>query len=349
MSNPVATAKLLDALTELYELGRVTSVLALGEPGSARCLKVITEAGAFVARRYRTGTFNQVELSTGFLSWCQKRQFQLVPELVPSKNGDFCFQLQASESRRDASAGAGESRGHTGAAGSSDVGAGGQDWWWVARFVDGHSLNDWKRAGGTAATCFKAGRALRLFHEQTRAYGQVISPQDCQIKPVAQDLRNRFDATLGGIEYKRLRQTLFQCLVVANEDPTVPMLVHGDFHPGNLVTADNEIAAILDLEYMHFEKPVFDVAYGGMMFSSSGRRSKLDFALLREFLRGYDEPAFLPYLIPNMVSAACLCAVWMAQQNDRGDDFKHFINGAQYLSGLLQEDCVKILGRQFAS
>jgi aminoglycoside phosphotransferase (APT) family kinase protein len=132
--------------------------------------------------------------------------------------------------------------------------------------------------------------------------------------------------------------------VVANEDPAPPMLVHGDFHPGNIVTADDELVAILDLEYMHFEKPVFDVAYGGMMFASSGRRSKLDFALLREFLRGYDEPAFFQYLIPNMVSAACLCAIWLAEQNDRSDDFKHFVNGAQYLSGLLQEDCAKILG-----
>src|ERR1700679_1979382 len=99
MSNPADIAKLLDALNELYELGPVISVAPLGEPESERCWKIITSAGSFVARRYRVSTRSQVELSTGFLRWCQMRHFQLAPELVPGKTGDDYFTLDASQDR----------------------------------------------------------------------------------------------------------------------------------------------------------------------------------------------------------------------------------------------------------
>ncbi len=51
-------------------------------------------------------------------------------------------------------------------------------------------------------------------------------------------------------------------------------LIHGDFHPGNVLWCNGRIKAFLDFEHAHFEHPVYDVAYGLIMFCGQWQLAK---------------------------------------------------------------------------
>lgn len=49
------------------------------------------------------------------------------------------------------------------------------------------------------------------------------------------------------------------------------MLVHGDFHPGNLIWSDGNVAGVVDFENAHYEHALYDVAYAAITFSANWR------------------------------------------------------------------------------
>jgi hypothetical protein len=68
------------------------------------------------------------------------------------------------------------------------------------------------------------------------------------------------------------------------------LMIHGDFHPGNVLFVDDKAICAIDWDYAHLEDPFLELAYGMVMFSSKfalpGHNS-LDQALARRFLQGY--------------------------------------------------------------
>lgn len=90
------------------------------------------------------------------------------------------------------------------------------------------------------------------------------------------------------------------------------LLVHGDYHPGNLLFRENqdekELVGVVDFEHVRLEDPVFDLAYAAVMFCSvwandiedftqgnasfsrcfnKGSQSTVDPRLLRSLFMGY--------------------------------------------------------------
>jgi Ser/Thr protein kinase RdoA (MazF antagonist) len=53
-------------------------------------------------------------------------------------------------------------------------------------------------------------------------------------------------------------------------------LLHGDFHPGNLVFKNDRIKAVIDWDYARLDDPLFDLAYARLMFC--GRFREDDFS-----------------------------------------------------------------------
>lgn len=117
---------------------------------------------------------------------------------------------------------------------------------------------------------------------------------------------------------RALKETLLGALSFIEDQKrtlgTLELLVHGDFHPGNLLFRENpedkQLVAVLDYEHVHLEDPVFDVAYAAAMFSAAwgpevsdyasgqanfvksfnkGSQAFLDPRLLRSLLMGYFE------------------------------------------------------------
>ena len=85
-------------------------------------------------------------------------------------------------------------------------------------------------------------------------------------------------------------------------------IVHGDWHPGNMLFADNHVVAVIDYDSARLQQRVIDLANGGLQFSITGGSEDpskwpdyLDETRLKRFLRAYDSI--------NVVSKAELQAV----------------------------------------
>lgn len=92
-------------------------------------------------------------------------------------------------------------------------------------------------------------------------------------------------------------------------------VIHGDWHPGNMLFDDHGVCAVLDLEAARPHPAVVDIAYGMLQFSMlrsgmppEGWPSFFDETRMRRFLRGYIEdrplpPEQRPALLPLMIEA----------------------------------------------
>jgi len=122
------------------------------------------------------------------------------------------------------------------------------------------------------------------------------------------------------------------------------MIVHGDWHPGNMVyRTGGEIAAVLDLDSMRFEPRATDVANGAFQFSMRAVGNdprdwpdSVDEVRLTAFCSGYDakygevklslpEVRALPWLMIEALVAESLAPVAVA-------GIFHNIGGAEFLA-----------------
>lgn len=79
----------------------------------------------------------------------------------------------------------------------------------------------------------------------------------------------------------------------------VPLLVHGDFHPGNVLFLENKIdsssARLVDFDYLRLDHPFSDLGYAFLMFaqvlsfgkSQPATDAPVDWRFGKAFLRGY--------------------------------------------------------------
>lgn len=72
-------------------------------------------------------------------------------------------------------------------------------------------------------------------------------------------------------------------------------IVHGDWHPGNMLFRDNYVVAVIDYDTARLQQRVLDLANGAIQFSIIGGGDDpnawpdyLDESRLKRFLRGYD-------------------------------------------------------------
>jgi thiamine kinase-like enzyme len=77
------------------------------------------------------------------------------------------------------------------------------------------------------------------------------------------------------------------------------LIVHGDFHPGNVLFADTTALAAIDLDFAHLEHPLYDLAYALLIFAPTAQTRDSASSLLAGY-SGYFErcalepPSFLP-------------------------------------------------------
>jgi len=170
------------------------------------------------------------------------------------------------------------------------------------RFVAG------ARYDGSAETTREAGRQLALFHKHLADFhpGDEKSPwcfhdsalvrrhlkliccdkrteTSCQAQTVAEELLLRYDKSsvrvneLGFAAWKR-------------------QVVHGDWHPGNLLFSDQRIVAVVDFDSIRVAPPATDLANGMLQFSIIADQpdparwpAHFDRDRLFQFLAGYRE------------------------------------------------------------
>jgi len=147
-----------------------------------------------------------------------------------------------------------------------------------------------------------AGRALAILHRLTADFDASDSPASLGYH-ASERVLQRLEAAR-----ERLRdagpaeslQALYRAASARVEALGFPgwpqQVVHGDWHPGNVVFREGEVSAALDYDAAHADARIADVASGALQFSLhrggadlSTWESSPDEGRLRWFLRGYDE------------------------------------------------------------
>jgi homoserine kinase type II len=168
------------------------------------------------------------------------------------------------------------------------------------------------RYDGSAEATTDAGRQLARFHRHLEGFASQWQPSRGSfhdsttvrrhLKTVAADERAG--------RRKQAQATAEALLALYNEssirvnrlgfDSWDQQVVHGDWHPGNMLFARRKVTAILDFDSVKIAPPVTDLANGMLQFSIVGGRPNpadwpdyFDEAKLLHFLNGYREAAKL--------------------------------------------------------
>jgi len=170
------------------------------------------------------------------------------------------------------------------------------------------------------------------FHDSTavRRYLKTISSDSSFVlnhslsQPVARGKTNRPD--------KKLQRTVDVLMALYNNsgvrvnelgfDSWQQQVVHGDWHPGNMLFDAHRLTAVLDFDSVRIAPPVTDLANGMLQFSIVGDRPNpadwpayLDQAKLIQFLNGYRKivklkknklRSLLDLMIETMIAEAVL-------------------------------------------
>jgi len=164
------------------------------------------------------------------------------------------------------------------------------------------------RYNGSAEATIDTGRQLAKFHRHLADFA-------CEWKPLRGSFHDstmvrRHLKTLGsdrtGGANKKLQETAETLMSFYNDssvhvnelgfDSWAEQVVHGDWHPGNMLFSKNKLTAVLDFDSVRIAPSITDLANGILQFSIVGDRPNpadwpayLDQAKVLQFLNGYRE------------------------------------------------------------
>ncbi len=151
----------------------------------------------------------------------------------------------------------------------------GYPWAWsVVPWIDGGSAIDEPRAARTAWAGTLA-RALVALHAD--------APDDHPVNPfrgvplatrtdaLAQRLRTLHAARLLDETSAHAIDAIWQAGLAATPWPRTSVWIHGDLHPGNLVSRDGALTGIIDFGDVTAGDPAYDLAVAWLAFDAAGR------------------------------------------------------------------------------
>lgn len=345
---------LVDTLMQHYELHEILDITVLPSVRSHATspdsvYHVITRAGSYVLRPFRSEAIAAIDLHNQFLLWSEKSAWPLTQRIVQTRQRENFFEAD-------------------------------QRKWWLSSYIEADYVFDWTKPAWSAESCRQSGRALFLLHEALRSFGGenadvASTPPPASTptssnnsretrSPVWSDLEKQLsDSSLRAQGFSdQVNQVLplvsNAVAQVEKSDLSTLQLIHGDFHPGNVLFGAQDVVAIIDFEYLTVASPIYDLAYALVMFccawGSDGRsdRSKsnreggsdhdiltddcadlidgqLNPEYLQSFINGYSTDTCnlqLQLLAPYITIAAAICLTWFLQRELDDRTVEHFIN-----------------------
>ncbi|MFG0327193.1 MAG: phosphotransferase enzyme family protein [Phycisphaerales bacterium JB037] len=150
----------------------------------------------------------------------------------------------------------------------------------------------------SAAQARSAGRALadlhRLLARCSPSYGAPVGSYHASAE-ILRLLEQAGERATGEADRQLAEdcRRAYERAAARAERPPGPaaQLIHGDWHPGNLLFADDQVAWVLDLDGLSIAPPETDVAMGALQFAldvvrGPGWSLSLDLDRLRAFLEG---------------------------------------------------------------
>ena len=162
------------------------------------------------------------------------------------------------------------------------------------------------RYDGSSEATIDTGRKLAEFHRYLADFAHEWEPLKASFHDSSTVRRHL--KTIGSDKVakpsKKLQATAEALMVLYNEssvrvnelgfDSWDQQVVHGDWHPGNMLFSRHKVAAVLDFDSIKIAPPVTDLANGMLQFSIVGGRPNpadwpdyFDKEKLRQFLKGY--------------------------------------------------------------
>ncbi|MFH1613677.1 MAG: phosphotransferase [Planctomycetota bacterium] len=180
-----------------------------------------------------------------------------------------------------------------------------------------------------------AGRQLGVFHLYLRSFSSEIKPPcggfhdsrlvRTQLKSLDSEKSSVRPSDQMRVVVQNLMTLYNGSAIHVNElgfDSWREQIIHGDWHPGNMLFSHNKIAAVLDFDSTKLASPITDLANGLLQFSIVAGRPNpanwpdyLDDAKLISFLEGYRKVvklqishlnALLDLMIETMIAEAVL-------------------------------------------
>lgn len=357
---------LVETIKQHYELPEILHVYLLPSvrshpAGLDSVYRLVTAHGSYVLRPFRTDVDAAISLHNQFLGWAERRAISFTQRIIETKTGGCFFQTEEGK-------------------------------WWLSSYIEAEPAFEWTKPTWPVEMCEQSGVALYRLHRALKQFGVESSAVSSSIAS------KNFDNSLCSGLVDRLAHALSDghgsvggddavIALVSNavaligrsgfssesslwRDANVNLeerqLIHGDFHPGNLLFSDGQAVAIIDFEYLSIEPPLYDLAYALIMFCTqwtqpaaqsqiSNTDGAVDPAKLRSFLNGYltdvssggsaDALSFrADLLIPYMNVAAAICLTWFLERGLQTRTVQHFINVVKQLQNLSTMDVLRAIG-----
>ncbi len=350
---------LVDTINAHYELPEILTVAAMPSlrsqaGGSDSVYQITTEFESYVLRPFRTEIIAAIQLHNQFLHWAEQCGFSITQRIIPTRSGEDFFKN-------------------------------GEQMWWLSSYIDADPAFEWTKPTWSKQICQQSGMALSSLHQALRQFASE-HPSVRQNRRTSESVLNSLEERLEEAfsrsskfadKWKTVAPLISKALVPIRASEFVTgQLVHGDFHPGNLLFREGAAVAIIDFEYLNFEDAIYDLAYALVMFctdwldptgdaNSVGARrdGMIDVEKLQSFLLGYlnvpdrlDVPdrfdvvdvysqIDLTLLIPYMNVAAAICLTWFLEREFEDRTAQHFINVVNQLENLSTMDISQAIGR----
>jgi Ser/Thr protein kinase RdoA (MazF antagonist) len=197
------------------------------------------------------------------------------------------------------------------------------------QFVEGVEYD--RSAAATAA----AGQALGRFHQLTEGYAVPKAPVDWHyhdrpaVRGAIADSVRALGETAGEghddrtAPFKWIQGLYARCADAANElhlRSWPPQIIHGDWHPGNMLFDESGVAAVMDYDSARLAPRVLDIANGALQFSITAGSddprlwpSEVDLPRLAEFLRGYGSSGQTLSPVERQVLPHLMCEAMIAE------------------------------------
>jgi hypothetical protein len=193
--------------------------------------------------------------------------------------------------------------------------------WSLTRFVPNGPSFDWldSSPSWTEAQSHSAGEILALLHHQSHqnranfaseSFSKMTSviasipewleqafAKSCFTTVIDVGAANTFLSSADQISVlEKIKQSIVEVETGINSglSKAVPcaekLMIHGDFHPGNVLFRNEKAVCVIDWDYAHLEDPLLELAYGLIMFSGkfgSTDHDFLDQEIANAFLSGY--------------------------------------------------------------
>lgn len=339
MSTLSSLLQLTEALSEQYALGAIKGIIALPLPQTRPMIGteltvldnlpptawlVDAEEGVFCLKVHRKGKSQQrihfEELIQGIL---RTKEFAFCPAIIETRHGQSHFNLN-------------------------------DHCYWLTNFIQSDRTFRWYQPYWSRVQAESAAAVLGNFHrfifqerlvdEAAAATEETVATMPGNFMPshavsIAPNLVYWMDDVIANWRGRTGVSTQFadvsilrNCALKASaeieecEKKIGPLrsLVHGDYHPGNLLYRGDQVFAVLDFEHIHFDDPIFDLGYACLIYCTKwheGSDSILNRSWLGSMIDAYKQSTasgFAPrcdlLVWPYIRASSCLLVSWLMQQ-----------------------------------